>query len=67
MMARLEAGPCGRWPKMLKGGLETTLESQKTWSENMHSDSLKKGINLLVLRVRLRREMMLLIMKMMMQ
>jgi hypothetical protein len=36
MMARQEAGPCERWPKMLKGELEKTLERQ--------GPSLKTGI-----------------------
>ncbi len=42
MMARCKAGPREKWPKTLKGELETTLESQGTFSEILHGDSPKK-------------------------
>jgi hypothetical protein len=65
MMVMQEAGPCERWPTMLKGKLETTSGSQGTQLENWHSNSLKR-FSLLFLRVRKRGEMKLLMMKKMM-
>jgi hypothetical protein len=43
-MARMEAGPCDRWlnSRCSRESWKTTLESQGTWSENWHSDSLEK-------------------------
>jgi hypothetical protein len=50
---------------MLKGELENNSRKPRDLVGRLHSDSLKR-FNLLLLRVRRRREMMLLTMKMMM-
>ncbi len=39
VMARLEAGPCERQPKTLRGELENNFRKPK----DMHNGSLKKG------------------------
>jgi hypothetical protein len=51
---------------MLKGELENNSRKPRDLVKNGHSDSLKR-INLLFLRERRKRDMMLLIMTMMMQ
>jgi hypothetical protein len=66
VMARRKAEPHERRLKKLKGELDNIPGSLGTYSENWHSDSLKR-FNLLFFRVRRRREMQLLMMKMMMQ
>jgi hypothetical protein len=55
------------WPKSLKGELENNSWNQRTYLENWHCDRLNKRFNLLFLRVRKRREIELLMMKMMMR
>jgi hypothetical protein len=42
-MTRWEAGPCGRWRKMLMGELENNFRKSRDLVKNRHSDSLKKG------------------------
>jgi hypothetical protein len=41
-MARQEAGPRERWPKMLKGKLENNSRKLRDLVGKLHSDSLKK-------------------------
>jgi hypothetical protein len=43
VMARLEAEPCERWTKMLKGELKNNSRKPRILVKNRHSESLKKG------------------------